>query len=406
MFHNFETIYSVYHIQIVGRGEIGYNKTMEQAVEKVGAKKQGIWPWFKNQMALAPLLGEYYVPEETNNFWYSLGGVLMISLAFQVVTGIILTLKYIPDAALAFGSVSDMLHSPFWRITLSSHYFNSFLIYGLVMTHLMRVFVSAAYRKNKKVLWFVGVALAILIFATYLTGEALHWDEVGFAVPWNISEIMQATHVSDMFHYNFADILDPATATLKLVQLYAMHIAILPLITMVLVMLHFYLIRMKGISLPFWKKPSGKKVPFSSHIKLWFVYSALAIGAVLLLAIFIGRDVGTAPQLIPSSPLFGTDDDAGGLGFKPTLPIGWTKGINVVAANAGVDPDIWGTVTAMALMLGALLAIPFVDRGEEEPTSWREAFDWHKRKWAFLAMSLFWTVMIVGIVQNILAGAG
>ncbi len=380
---------------------------MEQSLEKAsGAEQRGVWPWCKNQMALAPLIGDYYVPEETNNLWYSLGGMLAISLILQGVSGIMLTLKYIPDAALAFGTVSDMIHSRFWGITLSFHYFNSFLIYGLVMAHMMRVFVSAAYRKEKKVLWFAGVALAIVIFATYLTGEALHWDEVGFAVPWNISEILQATHLNNVFQYNFADLLAPASATMKLVQIYAMHIAVLPIIMLLLVILHFYLIRMKGISLPFWKQPSGKKVPFASHVKLWFVYSAFAIGAVLSLAIFVGRDVGTAPQLLPSSPLYGTDEDAGGLGFKPTLPIGWTKGINVVAAEAGVDPDIWGTTIAMILMLGALVAIPFVDREEKEPTSFKEAFDWHTRKWAFLAMALFWAVMIVGIIQNAIAGAG
>jgi quinol-cytochrome oxidoreductase complex cytochrome b subunit len=380
---------------------------VEQPLEKKAeAARRGLWAWSKDQLALVPLVGEYYVPEETNNFWYSLGGILAVSLVLQGVSGIILALKYIPDAALAFGIVSDMIHSRFWGITLSFHYFNSFLLYGLIMAHLMRVFVSAAYRNKKRVLWFVGVALAALMFAAYLTGEALHWDEVGFAVPWNISEILQATHLNNVFQYNFSDLLTPAIATMKLVQIYAIHIAILPIMILLFVILHFYLIRMKGISLPFWEKASEKKVPFASHLKLWFAYSSLMIGAVLLLAIFVGRDVGTAPQLLPSSPLYGTSDDPGGLGYKPTLPIGWTKGINVLAAKAGIDPDIWGTVIAMALMLGALVAIPFIDRGEKEPTSLKEAFDWRTRKWAFLAIILFWVVMIAGIIQNVIAGAG
>ncbi|MBI3589127.1 MAG: cytochrome b N-terminal domain-containing protein [Candidatus Liptonbacteria bacterium] len=372
----------------------------------VNMEKRGVWSWWKNQLALAPLISKYYVPEETNNFWYSLGGVLAISLALQVVSGIILTLKYIPDATLAFGIVSDMIHSRLWGITLGFHYFNSFLIYGLVMAHMMRVFVSAAYRKEKKVLWFVGVALATLIFATYVTGESLHWDEVGFAVPWHVSEILQATHLNNIFHYNFADLLAPASATLKLVQIYAMHIAILPIMILLLAILHFYLIRMKGISLPFWKQPSGKKVSFASHIKLWFVYSAFAIGVVLFLAIFAGRDVGTAPQLLPSSPLYAVHKGPGGQGYKPTSPIGWTHGMNVLVEHLGLTPDIWGTVIAMTLMLGSLVAIPFVDREEKEPTSFKEAFDWRKRKWAFLAMALFWAVMIVGIIQNAIAGPG
>ena len=77
-----------------------------------------------------------------------------------------------------------------------------------------------------------------------------------------------------------------------------------------------------------------------------------------------------------------------------------------VGEHLGINPDIWGTVVGMSLMAGSLLAIPFIDMGEHEPRSWRETFDWRKRGWAFLAIAIFWTVMIVGIVQNAVAGPG
>ena len=80
--------------------------------------------------------------------------------------------------------------------------------------------------------------------------------------------------------------------------------------------------------------------------------------------------------------------------------------MNVFVEHLGLTPDIWGTVIGMVLMLVALVVIPFVDRGTEEPTSWKEAFDWRKRKWAFLAIGLFWAVIIVGTIQNAIAGAG
>ncbi len=80
--------------------------------------------------------------------------------------------------------------------------------------------------------------------------------------------------------------------------------------------------------------------------------------------------------------------------------------MNIVAANLGIDPDIWGTVIAMAVMLGALLVIPFVDRSLHAPESSAAAFDWRRRGWAFLAMAVFWIVLIVGVVQNAIAEAG
>ncbi|MGZ6256499.1 MAG: hypothetical protein ACXWMB_05740, partial [Candidatus Limnocylindria bacterium] len=93
-------------------------------------------------------------------------------------------------------------------------------------------------------------------------------------------------------------------------------------------------------------------------------------------------------------------------GFKPTFPISWTRGMNIVAANFGIDPDIWGTMIGMGLMLLALVAIPFLDRAPHEPDSTASAFDWRKRGWAFFAMGIFWFVLIVGLMQNALTAEG
>jgi quinol-cytochrome oxidoreductase complex cytochrome b subunit len=272
---------------------------------------------------------------------------------------------------------------------------------------MMRVFISGAYRGNKKGLWFVGVILAGLIYIVYITGECVHWDEVGFAVPWHASELFQAIYVEHFFSYAFADLLSIPTATVKLVQIYGLHVSVLPVLIALAMILHFYLIKEKGISLPYWTKPSGQKAPFIKHVKMWFFWSALLLGAVLLIAAFVPRDAGTAPQLISSSPLYGIHKGPGKFGAKPTFPISWTHGMNVfVGEHLGLEPDIWGTVIGMTLMLCALLFVPFVDRGKSEPASFAEALAWKTRKWAFLLIALFWIVFVIGVLQNALAGPG
>lgn len=379
---------------------------MESEGKLPKTQSPSFWSRIGDQVG-ARILREYLIAEETNNFWYSLGGIIGISLALQFITGFLLLFKYIPDAALAYGITQSLINSPTWHIILNFHYWSSFLVFGLFMLHMMRVFISGAYRGNKKGLWFVGVILAGLFFIAYTTGEAVHWDEVGFAVPWHISELFQAIHLDKYFEYTFGDLLSIPTATVKLVQLYAVHVAVVPILISLAIILHFYLIKEKGISLPFWTKPSGVKSPFIKHVKMWFFWSALILGAVLLIAVFVPRDAGTAPQLLSSSPFYGLHKGPGKLGAKPTFPISWTHGMNVfVGEHLGIDPDIWGTVIGMALMLGALLFVPFVDRGEREPASFAEAFSWKTRKWAFLLIALFWIVFLIGVLQNALAGAG
>jgi quinol-cytochrome oxidoreductase complex cytochrome b subunit len=367
----------------------------------------GLLRRLEDQFGFRQLVADYLIPVETNSIWYLLGGVLAIALGLEIFTGFLLALVYTPDAGLAYGNVDHLLHTFGWSTVINFHYYTAYLIFALVMVHMVRVFITGGYRRGKEGLWLVGVGLAGLTFVVSVTGEALHWDEVGFAVPWHVSEAFQAVGLADAFGYTFAALLAVPTATDKLAQIYALHVSIVPIILGLFIAWHYLLIRLKGISAPFWLRASGRTAVFTEHIRGWLVWSGIILGAVLLIAIFLPRDVGTAPQLLPSSPLFGSEHGPGGLGYKPTYPISWTHGMNVFfAEKLGIDPDIWGTIIGMALMLGALILIPFVDRGEHEPDSTAAAFNWRKRGWAFLAMGVFWLVMIVGVVQNAIAEAG
>lgn len=359
-----------------------------------------------DQFGFQQLVSDYLIPVETNSIWYSLGGVLAISLLLEIVTGLLLTYMYVPDASLAYGITANLLASAGWSIVLNFHFYNAYLIFALVMVHMVRVFLSGSYRGGKTGLWLVGVGLASLTFVVSLTGEALHWDEVGFGVPWNLGEVLQAVGLAGFFNYATDGLLNLTTATEKLAQLYALHISIVPIGLGLFIIWHYLLIRLKGISVPFWLRASGRSDSFTKHLKSWAIYSGILLGIVLVAAIVLPRDPGVAPQIISSSPLFGTDEDPGGLGFKPTFPISWTRGMNILFANLGIDPDIWGTVLVMALMLGALLAVPFLDRGEHAPDSWAAAFNWRKRGFAFAAMGLFWILLVVGLFINQVTDAG
>jgi quinol-cytochrome oxidoreductase complex cytochrome b subunit len=350
---------------------------------------------------LDSMVRNYLIPHGTNNLWYALGGVLAISLGLEMITGTALLFVYTPDAAHAYQTTSRLLDSSVWAPVLNFHFYNSYLIFALVMIHMMRVFVSATYRGAKKGLWTVGVALAGIVFALSITGETLHWDERGFAVPWHIGEIFEALGVADFFNYVHEDLLSVPFASAKLLQLYAAHVVVLPALLVMAMVLHYYLIRKKGISLPFWQKDTGRKDPFSTHMKAWALYGLPLIGAMAVLAFVRDRAPGPAPQNLTISPYYGAEHGPGGLGVTSTFPISWTHGMNrFVTVAFHLEPDIWGTMIAMVVLTGALLLIPFVDRSRTEPGSWKEAFDLRTRGWAFLLIIIFWAIVITGIVVN------
>jgi quinol-cytochrome oxidoreductase complex cytochrome b subunit len=372
-----------------------------------GGGWRGWWSGVLDQFGFRQLVSEYMIPVETNSIWYSLGGVLAIALGLEIATGFLLALVYVPDAGTAYATTVHLLNTPGWSIILNFHYYAAYLIFALVMIHMIRVFLSGGYRRGKEGLWLVGVGLAGLTFVISTTGEALHWDEVGFAVPWHVSEMLDAVGLAAVFNYTHQGLLTIPLATEKLGQLFAAHVSLVPIALGLFIAWHYLLIRFKGISVPFWMRASGRSSSFSEHLRSWAILSAVILGVVLVISILFPRDAGMAPQLLPSSPLFGAEHGPGGLGYKPTFPISWTHGMNIfVAERLGIDPDIWGTIVGMALMLGALLVIPFVDRGAREPADQAEAFDWRKRGWAFGAFGLFWLIMVVGVIQNAIAGPG
>jgi ubiquinol-cytochrome c reductase cytochrome b subunit len=361
----------------------------------------------KEQLGLRGMISEYMIPVETDTFWYTLGGVLAISLGLEIVTGMVLTLRYIPDAGQAYQITRTLLDEGGWSVLLNFHYYTAYVIFALVLVHMMRVFFSGGYRGAKIGLWQIGVALAGTVFLLSITGETLHWDERGFAVPWHTSEVLEAVGLDKTFDYTHDDLLNISKATRLLIPYYALHIAILPVLLFGLIALHYYLIKVKGISLPFWIKPSGRTAPFSRHVLKWLAYSAVILGIVVVISLF-ERGPGDEPQLLPSSPFYGSEHGPGGLGIVPTFPIMWTHGMNrFVTIAFNLEPDIWGTVMGIGLMTIALIAIPFLDRGgSAEPANWQQALSLRRRGWAFLAMAVFWAVLIIGTVTNIVTPKG
>jgi quinol-cytochrome oxidoreductase complex cytochrome b subunit len=391
---------------MAGRTEVGEGED--------AAPRKGWWGEARDQFGLVglePLIGglirDYVIPTETNTIAYVLGGVLAISLVLEVLTGIILLFVYIPDAVAAYQSTSWLLSSRGWSIILNFHYYNAYLIFGLVMIHMVRVFISGAYGGAKKGLWLVGVALAALVFGLSISGETLHWDERGFAVPWHVGEFLEALGLQGVFNWTHKGLLVVSYATPKLVVIYALHVVVLPALLLFAVALHYYLIKLKGISLPFWLKIRGRTAPFSEHIRAWLIYGGIMMGVILILAIVWQRDAGPAPQNLPISPFYHAKEGPGGLGITPTFPISWTHGMNrFVTIAFGLEPDIWGTFIAMVLMLVGLILIPFVDRSRGEPRSWTQAFNLRSRGWAFLLMALFWALLIIGTVTNAVTPVG
>jgi hypothetical protein len=53
-------------------------------------------------------------------------------------------------ASKAYTITSNLLRTPGWNVLLNFHYWNAFLVYGLVLLHMLRVFISGGYLHGKQ----------------------------------------------------------------------------------------------------------------------------------------------------------------------------------------------------------------------------------------------------------------
>jgi menaquinol-cytochrome c reductase cytochrome b subunit len=194
------------------------------------------------------------VPNFANAFYYCFGGMVFILITFQLLTGVFLAFYYVPDAAgnpaPAYTSVQFIMNNVFlgWLMR-GIHFWSANLLIVMVVLHMARVFWTGSYRAPRELNWMVGVIMLLLILTLSLTGYLLPWDTKAY---W-------ATNVTIEIAGS-APILGPPIKTLllggavegplTLQRFFAIHVFLIPGLLVLLMYVHFRLIRQHGISEP------------------------------------------------------------------------------------------------------------------------------------------------------------
>jgi cytochrome b-561 len=121
----------------------------------------------------------------TYSFW--LGTISAALLLLLVVSGLPLLFLYVPSVERAYASVKDIE----WVVTFGSwirsvHRLSAHLMVAGVFLHLVRVFVTGAYKngagrgQRREWNWAIGVAMLLLTLFLSFTGYLLPWDQLAF----------------------------------------------------------------------------------------------------------------------------------------------------------------------------------------------------------------------------------
>jgi menaquinol-cytochrome c reductase cytochrome b subunit len=198
------------------------------------------------------------VPNYANAFYYCFGGMVFVLIAFQLLTGIFLAFYYVPDAASvsggaapAYSSVKDVIMNQVylgWLIR-GVHFWSANLLVVMIVMHMARVFWTGSYRAPRELNWMVGVIMLLIILSFSLTGYLLPWDTKAY---WATSVTIKVGGSAPILGPLIENLLQggPTLGPNTLQRFFTIHVFILPALIVLLMYVHFRLIRAQGISEP------------------------------------------------------------------------------------------------------------------------------------------------------------
>lgn len=187
-----------------------------------------------------------------------LGGVAVILIVVEFVTGFLLGLYYVPDGAgnpaPAYASVDFIQHTAYlgWLIR-GIHFWGANLLLVVALLHMTFVFWNGGYRAPRELNWMVGVLIFLVIVLFSFTGSLLPWDANSYlARAREISIISGASvlpdNVSGFIKYLVQG--GPLVGPLTLLRFFMAHVFLLPAVMSLLLYIHFRIARRQGPAEP------------------------------------------------------------------------------------------------------------------------------------------------------------
>ncbi|ENH97328.1 cytochrome b6 [Gracilibacillus halophilus YIM-C55.5] len=221
---------------------------------------QKVYDWIDDRVDITPLwrdIADHEVPEHVNPahhfsaFVYCFGGLTFFVTVIQILSGMFLTMYYVPDIENAWRSVyylqTEVAHG---QIVRGMHHWGASVVIVMLFLHTLRVFFQGAYKKPRELNWMVGVLIFFVMLALGLTGYLLPWDNKAyFATVVTLNIAGDVPLIGEMTKTLLGG--DPTIVGAQtLTRFFAIHVFFLPAALFVLMGIHFIMIRKQGISGP------------------------------------------------------------------------------------------------------------------------------------------------------------
>jgi menaquinol-cytochrome c reductase cytochrome b subunit len=220
---------------------------------------KSIYNWIDERLDITPLwrdVADHEVPEHVNPahhfsaFVYCFGGLTFFVTVIQILSGMFLTMYYVPDIVNAHASVNYLQNEvAFGNIVRGMHHFGASLVIVMMFLHTLRVFFTGSYKAPREMNWVIGMLIFMVMLGLGFTGYLLPWDDKAYFATKVGIEIAASV---PLIGGQVKELLQGGTVVgaQTISRFFAIHVFFLPGALLALLAGHFFMIRKQGISGP------------------------------------------------------------------------------------------------------------------------------------------------------------
>src|ERR1700687_1570846 len=207
-----------------------------------------VYDWLDERAAIRSLVrkGLYEAVPVRGAWLYTLGSATLVLILLQLVTGIFLTLVYVPSVTEGWASLNYLKqHDAFGSIVRGIHLWSAYILLFVIGLHMVRTFFSGSYKRARELNWVTGVGLFIRVLVMAITGAFLPWDQAAYWTAVVVTNVPSYTPFIGSFIralWRGGDFVGPITLT----RTFGIHVWLAPAILFPLILAHLALLRKHG----------------------------------------------------------------------------------------------------------------------------------------------------------------
>lgn len=348
-------------------------------------------------------MSKYYAPKNFN-FWYYFGVFSIVMLVNQLLTGIWLTMSYVPSGDGAFASVEYIMRDVDYGWLLRyMHSTGASFFFIVVYLHMFRGMMYGSYRKPRELLWLFGMGIFVVLMAEGFFGYLLPWGNMSYWGAQVIVSLVGAIPVvgEDLMTWVRGDFL---MSEITLNRFFALHVVALPLVLVMLVVLHILALHEvgsnnpDGIEIKEHKDENGiplDGIPFHPYYSVHDIRAIVVFLMAFCAVIFFAPEMGgyflEPPNFEQADPLKTPEHIAPVWYYTPFYAMLRATTYNFL----WLDGKFWGfVVMAGAIVLPTFL--PWIDRSPVKSIRYK---GWLSRVWLGLFVVSFLILGYLGTIE-------